>query len=291
MNSSKITIIVVNYQCADLTATSINSLFNNSSLNPQIIVVDNSPISEVATLTNLLPNAVIIRQNENLGYASGVNYALQNVDLSLSEYILLLNPDTYCTSDFLAIMKNFLEENTQVVAVSPKILKADESVWYAGGTISILKGGPKHYYSTQNLREKYVEFLTACCMLIRKDLFIKIGGLPEKYFLYFEDAELSVKLRKAGYLLAYLPEAILYHHVSATTQYASNNYVRLFARNRIIFMRDNFTNFQYYLFLALHLIVRTPIALFFFLLRGELSNIHAYLKGLMQGLSYKSKLL
>ena len=75
---------------------------------------------------------------------------------------------------------------------------------------------------------------------MKKEVILKIGLLPEEYFLYFEDADYSIQIVKSGYRIMYCPKSIIYHKESASTKKGSDNFQYYFTRNRFYFIKKNF---------------------------------------------------
>lgn len=284
-----IAVIIVNHNSLELARFCIESVSeHHQELSLSFIVLDNGPDDQSAALNSVASNVRCKRLLRNLGFAQAVN---EGIDLARKQgfkLALILNPDTFCRAPFISQLVAAFDSAPELAAVSPVILTPNDNVWYQGGCISIIKGGPIHLAGKIGEYSKDLslqDFVSCCSLLVSIEAFCSVGGLPEFYFLYFEDAEFCIKLRKAGYQLGCVPNARIYHHVSATTDKTSALFTELFARNRIWFMRRNFGLPQYVLFTLVNSLIRLPVALVFFLtVRCSLTNMCAFLRGYFKGL-------
>ena len=277
-------VLIVNHNCAEMTIECVSSLRNHVPLELAFTIADNGPRDESKALRSELQDVDVFRLKENQGFAAGVNELLAQVKPNEQQKILILNPDTYCTTDFVSPLIDFFDSQKNVGAVCPTIVTPSNDIWYGGGTFSLVKGGPRHWKNKACEGPQEVTFVTGCALLTTFGKYKIAGGLPVHYFLYFEDAHLSLAMRKHDLALYWIPQARLYHHVSATTDPKSPMYVYLFARNRMWLMRELVPSAFYYLFLILHLFVRLPAALIYFgLIKQNGTTVQAFIQGLEDG--------
>lgn len=199
-------------------------------------------------------NLTILRSSTNSGFTGGHNLIYEKVQDRPFDYLLLLNNDSVLEKECLK--KMVLEmENEGVGAVVPKIYftkgmefhknKYKESelgnvFWYAGGFIDWSNIQSKHRGVDEVDHGQYnkieeIDFATGACLLIRKKVIKEIGLFDERYFLYFEDADLSQKILKAGYSLVYQPKAILWHNNAGSSGSGSELHDYYLTRNRMLF--------------------------------------------------------
>jgi hypothetical protein len=156
--------------------------------------------------------STFIKNTQNLGFSAGVNVGIRYALERGADYILLLNYDVAVKKDFLSILVEEMEKNEKVGLASPVILGgADSQIWFSGGKIDWLK--MKTFHEKENLSQNNFnsDYITGCAMLIRSAVFKKTGLLDEDYFLYWEDADFSVKAKKAGYQLLVSPASRVFH--------------------------------------------------------------------------------
>lgn len=250
MIEKKVGIILVNYNGAKDTVECLNSLYTVNYLNKVIYVVDNnSNKKDLEYLENSIDYSCVklIKLKENLGFSGGNNIGIKNALTDGCEVIGLLNNDTTVEVDFLNQLIEKLFSDKKIGAVVPKIRDYynESIVTYGGGEINYLKGsvfieGVNRYEESINNTERFITFGHGCCLFLKKEVILKIGLLPEEYFLYFEDADYSIQIIKSGYKIMYCPTSIIYHKESASTKKGSDNFQYYFTRNRFYFIRKNF---------------------------------------------------
>ena len=218
-----ISIIIVNYYCAEMTWRAVRSVLDEQE-EIEIIVVDNSADkSQVRQLKQLLPAKVnLIINDYNEGFARACNQAYQ---LSRGELILLLNPDAYLSSGSLAVLKRALLSDYKTGAVSPKVYWDDDKIYFLPPSIF-----PSAWLLFCNELSQRYPFLAhlqslvfrvhalqlwkgnADCIkasalsgghvLLKRSAIERCGGLfDEQYFMYYEDSDLMLRLKRADYCL------------------------------------------------------------------------------------------
>lgn len=277
-------VLIVNHNCSNLTSACIQSVRAHCSQPTQYLIADNGSKDETKLLASLCPDITTLRVKENRGFAHAINLLLSHHTPAPGDYVLILNPDTYCTSDFITPLLQVLQSESNIHAVSPTIRTPANAVWYAGGTFSYIKGGSRHRHTVKTTMPQAVDFLTGCVLLTTYQTYKEAGGFPEYYFLYFEDVHFSRVLTGQSKKMYWVPSSTIYHHVSATTDPKSTLYIYLFARNRMWLMRDCSNNYQYSVFLLFHLLVRFPLFFIYFgLLKGNSKHIGAFIQGIRDG--------
>lgn len=250
MIEKKVGIILVNYNGAKDTVECLKSLKNIHYSNKYIYIVDNNSNEEdVEYLENSInySGVKIIKLKENLGFSGGNNLGIREAMADGCEVIGLLNNDTIVESDFLnrLVSKLFLDRKTGAVVPQIRDYYQRDKVSYGGGEINYLKGsvfieGINRYDDSINNTERFITFGHGCCLFMKVEVVSKVGLLPEEYFLYFEDADYSIRITKIGYKILYCPESIIYHKESASTKKGSDNFQYYFTRNRFYFIKKNF---------------------------------------------------
>lgn len=192
-------------------------------------------------------NYLLCAHTENTGFAKGFNIASKYAKEQNYSHILILNNDTTVTENSLESMLTTIEQSGANLVV-PQIRYFDnpDVIWNCGGEVTRW-GKTKYYYTGEigdNCRlpeQLKIEFATGCCMLVRTDYFVSIGGFTEKFFFGEEDVELSFRLKRLNAKLLCDTRAIIYHKVGSSIK----GDFELLARkafihylNRIINMRD-----------------------------------------------------
>ncbi|BCZ47099.1 glycosyl transferase [Clostridium gelidum] len=239
-------IIVINYNGYKDTIECVESLKKINYKNYKIIIVDNaSTNNSIMYIKQSLKDCFIIELKENLGFASGNNAGIEYAIKNGGEYVLLLNNDTIVESNFLENMIESFSDNRDIGIVGSKIMYYFNKniIWYGGGNFNWFKFIPTHYGMReldkgQCDEQLEMDFMTGCCMLIKKEVFEKVGLLSEEYFMYFEDADFCIKVKEAGYKIWYNPKAVIYHKVGSSGGGEESDFlIKWSTRNRILFMK------------------------------------------------------
>lgn len=288
-------IIVLNYNGVNDTIECINSLKNIKYNNYKVIILDNnSSDGSEKILKRIFYNYQIIQNGKNLGFAAGNNIGIQKALEMNAEYILLLNNDTTVEKDLLKKMIESFSRFKNSGIVGAKIFSYQKQQWvcHAGGKVDFFKFITRDYTlknrSVKELKiEKEVNFISGCCMLIHRDVFNKIGLLPEEYFMYYEDTDFCTKALEKGFKLIYNPEAVIYHKESASTGgFESPFAIKWNIRNRIIFMkkyRYKVNKLSFFLSIIYFIITRF-IRCSIYLYKKDRVRIMATWEGIKEGL-------
>lgn len=272
----QVSIIILNWNGYKDTVECISSLEEIVYENCQIVLVDNgSDINEAEILEKDFSIIKTIRSDKNLGFSGGNNVGIKYaLDLN-ADYILLLNNDTIVKTNFLKpLLKKFLDEK-EVGIVAPMINYYDEPqrIWTVGGSISRIRGSgfadSNKWESQVSNEDREVGFVSGCCMLIRREVFEKIGLLDENYFLYLEDTDFCYRIKEAGYKIFMTPKSKIFHKVNSSTK--NNSLLPLYytTRNRLYFAKKNF-KVAFYLTLVYMLIVMTIKSIYWIIVgRGK----------------------
>lgn len=174
------------------------------------------------------PGVAILRHDSNRRFAGGNNPAIEKALAAGADAVMLLNNDTEADPAMLERLLLALDQHPEGGAASPLIYFAPPSdrIWYAGATLVPALGLAAHRGLRKKDEGQYrsVEstgYLTGCCFVARADVWRRVGLLDERYFIYAEDADWSLRARAAGYRLLFVPTARLWHKVSASSGPAS----------------------------------------------------------------------
>ncbi|MFL0251739.1 glycosyltransferase family 2 protein [Clostridium neuense] len=256
MSEPKVFIVILNYNTINDTLECITSLKNIDYINYEIVVVDNS---ETVDCYNLLKDKFneykIIRTDENLGYANGNNIGIKYALDNGADYICVLNNDVVVEENFLSKTVEVLNNNKDVGIAGPCICeyKDRSKVQCAGASISLYTGltrrvGKGMSYDNKDKENMVVDFLGGACFVCKRQVFEKIGLIPENYFLFFEETEFCIRAQKAGYKLLCVYGSKVYHKGSATiSKFGGLSYYFL-NRNRVVFIKRNSNAFQKVIF-------------------------------------------
>jgi hypothetical protein len=261
MMEKKIFIIILNYKREKDTLECLESLrelrIKNYEL--RIVIVDNSStsdgLSQVRKMVNGKWKMEIILNEVNLGFAAGNNTGIKCALSHGAKYIMVLNNDTLVDENLLTELVACLEENPEAGVVSPKIYFAKgyefhkdrykdkdlgKVIWYAGGVIDWKNVYGKNFGVDdvdrgQFDKRKQVDYATGSCSLFSAKALTNVGLYDERYFMYFEDADLSMRLKKNGFKILYEPKAFLWHKVAQSSGIGSDLNDYFITRNRMLF--------------------------------------------------------
>ncbi|MFH1309177.1 MAG: glycosyltransferase family 2 protein [Candidatus Omnitrophota bacterium] len=209
----------------DILKKAIES-FLRSDLKSYLYVVDNSPTDELRSVC-VYEDVEYIFNGNNLGFGAGHNIAIRKMS-ERTKYSLVLNPDVYFDKGVLEELFSFMEKNEKIGSVMPKVLYPDGLLQYLCRLLPtpvdllLRKFNNKALNRWVNLITKYelrfadytktmdVPYLSGCFMFIRSDIFKKVGMFDERFFIYFEDVDLSRRIHML-YRTVYYPKAVIYH--------------------------------------------------------------------------------
>ncbi len=298
-------IILLNWNNYELTEDCIKSLRKITYPNHRIIVVDNGSQHDVPRLKKLKklygkPRDVILIKNEkNLGFAEGNNVGIRHALKNNAEYVLLLNNDTVVDPRFLDILVDEAEKDPATGAVSPLIYYYDEQkneqkkVWYAGASFNFWHGDSRHQHLNEIDHGQFrtvsnTTYGSGAALLVKQKVLREVGILDAYLFIYYEEADLCVRASRKGYAIKFVPQAKVWHKVSASTKKASPFMIRQNIRNRFIFMRKNSSWYHWPSFLIFYF-VEVGMLIMYKLLRGDTAAAKAAVAGLLAGLKYRKK--
>lgn len=210
-------------------------------LNAECLVVDNGSKdgTEDAIKNYKLPNMKykFIQSGANLGFAGGNNVGIKDALKRGIDYIILMNNDLILPKDIVKKLVSYMENSSEVGVASPKMYFAKgyefhkdrykesdkgKVIWYAGGVIDrnnvySLHRGVDEIDHGQYDETIETDFANGAVVIVRREVFEKVGLLDDSFFLYWEDADFSERVRRAGFKVMYFPKTKMWHKVSAST--------------------------------------------------------------------------
>lgn len=260
----KIGVILVNYNGKEYNKKCIESILK-STIREQllIVVVDNAStddsLEELRECWGESGQVRIIALERNYGFSKANNEGMRWLVKQGIESFLLLNNDTVIEPDTIELMVNSQKKTGAIIV--PKVYYADrpEIIWCAGGEFSPVIRKPRQtgLNRPDNARlrvGRYCGFANGCCMLLTKEIVKKVGFLDERFFMYHEDTEYSLRAGEKGIPIWYCADAVVYHKVngsikgsdrSANVYYVTRNWL-LCSR---LHMQGRFLLFLCYFFL------------------------------------------
>ncbi len=254
-NTSKTTIAILNYNTKFLLEDFLPSVSYSSENDFDVLLADNASSDEsVSYVSEWFPETKIIQFSKNWGFAEGYNRTIKQID---SEYVVLLNSDVYVEENWLDPVIEFLDANPKYAGAMPKIKAFENKTKFeyagaSGGYLDYLaypfcRG--RIFDNTETDEGQYDEnadifWASGAALVMRTDLFKKIGGFDKDYFAHQEEIDMCWRLHKAGYKFACIPESVVYHLGGGTLDYMHSRKVYLNFRNNLftLFKNDHFLN-------------------------------------------------
>lgn len=243
-NSSFIAVVVLNYGSAPLIAENIAALTTtDDAAGFRVVVVDNySSEAERHRIRSLCTErgwtAVLL--DTNAGFSGGENAGLVAARKLGAESFLLLNPDAAISPATVAALAAHVQDHPMEL-VGPRITRPDGSTWAAGSAVDLRTGRIRGRHGLRDLTDHEVPWLTGACLAFSDQLLQQTGGLPEGYFLYWEDVDFSQQVRKAGGTLAIREDLTVMHDAGGTQRTGDDDrqfsdlYFFYNCRNRLVF--------------------------------------------------------
>ncbi len=254
-----VSIIIVNYNRLDLTIECIRSIIQKTvDLSYEIVVVDNaSDTGDANEIKAIFPEVKLVCSSINAGFAGGNNLGVAS---AVGKYILLLNNDALLKNNAIKIVHSFLTKNNRVGVAAAQLKYPNGSIqhscqrfpsfWYTllellrvqkilghrlGGKLLF---GP--FFDHQSIA--YPDWVWGTFFMFPREILRKFpnGRLHETFFMYWEDVQWSMEIRKLGYKVAYIPEAEVIHLMNASGG-AKNE---LIEKNEVLFMRRYYSPFH-----------------------------------------------
>jgi hypothetical protein len=218
----KVSVVVPNWNGEKDLPSCLDSL-RLQSQSAQIIVVDNnSSDNSVNLVQKKYPQVELIKLKKNKGFTGGVNAGIRRSIETGSKYVALLNSDAVAHRQWLKKLIYFLEQNPQAGIVSPKILDYEGKRLDSAGDIYTIWGlpyprGRGEIDNGQYDNERWIFGASGAASCYRTKMLKEIGLFDEDFFAYYEDVDISFRAQLAGWKVAYVPDAIVYHQIGAAS--------------------------------------------------------------------------
>lgn len=228
-----LTVIVLSWNGRELTRDTLASLA--ACRIPQgwrlhALVVDNASSDGSPDMVRReFPEVELLALTENRRFAGGNNAGLERALAAGADAVMLLNNDVVADPGMVEKLLAAMAERPDAGGFTPLIYHAPpgDLIWYAGGRCAPWLAHSAHIGIREHDHGQYrglteTGYLTGCCLLAPAEVWRKVGPLDERYFIYAEDADWSLRARAQGYPLLFVPTARLWHRVSASSGGAVN---------------------------------------------------------------------
>lgn len=260
-----VSVIIVNWNAGKYLQETIESLVDKCvGISYELIVIDNisdksdESYTYIEQLLLKWNNFTFIKSEENLGFAKANNIGMS---ISKGRNLLILNPDVILHNNLLKILSDYLDKNSDVGMVGPKVLSYDGSFQqpclrgkpYPKDTlfhiIGLAKAFPKNEYfngyamwnvDRNSINECWA--LSGCCMMLKKSLYEEIGGMDEQFFMYQEETDWGIRTKNVGKKVIYNPNAVVTHYQGVSTKKIQAKSVWIFTQSMMKFFKKHFWN-------------------------------------------------
>jgi GT2 family glycosyltransferase len=293
----KLAIIIINWNSLELTSDTLKALQHCSFRDFDVILVDNgSTDGSRETLQQNFQKIIPLFSPENIGFTGGNNLGMHYALEKGYPYIMLLNNDVDVTPDFLEPLIARMDADPQMGAIQPLIMFHHNRnlVWNAGGKYMNWIGVSKTLTSLPETNAlSQIDWITGCAFMIKAEVLKKVGLLEEKYFIYHEDVDLSLRIRKAGYSLYLEPHSVIYHIAGMSQKtktkgkegFVSPKVHYLNARNRIWTIRKYTKLVEWPTVFIYQFLYMLTISMYF-ILRGRHEKRKSWWLGIRHGLIF-----
>ena len=256
MNPPEIAAILVNYNAGGELARALRSIADEMvGRSWEAFVVDNaSSDGSGASVADFAPMVQLVQNTANVGFSRGVN---QGLAASTAPLVLIMNPDCRLVAGAVAILRSVLDARPDCAIVGPRILNPDGSVQGSargdpdmltglfgrtallGRLVPFLPVAKRNVVAEEAIRSGeqsvMVDWLSGACMLARRTALEQVGGFDERFFLYWEDADLCRRLRLHGHHVRYVPSATAIHRVGQSSRTPRTFAIRAFHRSAYLY--------------------------------------------------------
>ena len=249
MAEAALDVVVVSYRCESLLRDCLQSLLANPPAGAMSVhVVDNASGDGTPDLVRAqAPEPRLIVNESNRGFAAAVNQAAR---MAGGRHLLLLNPDARPLPGCISRLAAELDAHAEIALAGPQLLDPDgalqPSAWPAPGLLSLAYDALLLHNLMPRSRLRLVsapghdpvdvECLSGACLLVRRSAFEALGGLDERFFIYYEDTDLAVRARAAGHRARLVPAAQAVHLVGGSSFQDRREFLARFHESRRRFL-------------------------------------------------------
>jgi GT2 family glycosyltransferase len=287
----KVSVITVNYNETASTCALLDSIQRQAFRELEVIVVDNASREDPGdVLQARYPAVKYLRSEQNLGFAGGNNLALPHAS---GEFLFFVNNDAELEPGCIETLLLFFENQPRAGIVSPLIcyFSTDKLepkiIQYAGMTpISPFTGrnqvlGEREVDSGQFATPSITAYAHGAAMMLPRKVLETVGPMWEGFFLYYEELDWGARIQRAGLEAWVEPRAKVWHKESLTIQKMGTDKLFYLTRNRILFMRRNFSGWYLGVFWVFFALFSVPKQVFLCLIRGEFNQLKTFLRGII----------
>jgi N-acetylglucosaminyl-diphospho-decaprenol L-rhamnosyltransferase len=246
-----LSVVIVNWNTRELLHNCLKAIGPIDNKHSFIIVDNGSTDGSQAMVRSQFPNVTLIANRDNLGFAAANN---QGISATNSRYVLLLNSDTVASPQVLQDLAAFMEEHPDAGACSPRLVGTDgtpQHYAYGGdptipyllrrALARLILRRPLHDWDTNDIQT--VDWVSGACMMVRREAIQQVGLLDEDFFMYFEDNDWCLRMRKHGWRIYFNPQ-IEITHIGGQSSIRSTGAQRYYRQSLIHFHRKHYSRLE-----------------------------------------------
>jgi GT2 family glycosyltransferase len=224
VSAPRVSIVIPVYNKAELTHQCLELLRKHTTETAyEVIVVDNASTDGTEALLcdqEAAGHVRYVRNEENRGFGRACN---QGAALARGEFLLLLNNDTIPLPGWLEALVETMDADPTIGVVGSRLLYPNETIQHAG-MVFTPAGRLEHVHrgaardAAEVLEARDFPCVTGACLMLRRDLFARLGGFDDRFFFYLEDVDLCLRVWEAGLRVHYCPASVVYHYENASVQ-------------------------------------------------------------------------
>ncbi|MDF1514227.1 MAG: glycosyltransferase family 2 protein [Anaerolineae bacterium] len=263
-DTPKLSVIIVSWNVETLLKQALTSVYRSWGDEPglEVIVVDNASVDQsVAMVRREFPYTILIANARNTGYPAGCN---KGIGQASGEYLLILNPDTEAINRSLHTVIEYMDTHPDVGIAGPLLKYPDgthqssrrrfpnlpilflESTWFQ--CLAPRKLLNKFFMNDQpDNSVQEVDWITGAAMFARREVIEEVGPFDEGYFMYSEEVDWCQRIRKKGWRVIFIPEAIIVHHEGKSSEQVAEKRHIYFQTSKIRYTRMYHGNFAAWL--------------------------------------------
>lgn len=240
--SLKVAVVVLCYNGVELTEGCLESIQKQDYSDLEVILVDNgSKDGTIPIISEKFPRALWIQNGENLGYALGNNKGIEYAFNRGVEAIFLVNNDTRLKPSCISTLMKTMQNDQGIGILGPMVYTWDENktISSAGGRVNWRMAHAENIgmgeIDTGQYPSGEVDFLNGCGILVSRKVIEKVGGLDPKFFMYWEETDWCLRVKKAGYKIYFEAKGEMEHKASIVSRELGPTTLYYLTRNRFLF--------------------------------------------------------
>ena len=244
VNHPRVAVIVVDWNRPIETTACLRSLRESQYQDLIVVLVDNgSDQSSESEYRDILPRLVYRRLERNRGFAAGCNAGIAVARELGADYALLLNNDAEVALGAAGHLVNCADENPSFCALTAAVYSLEDrrSLWHAGARTLVVWPFARRIGNEELKGQEpvSVDFATGCALLLRMAALDVVGEMDERFFMFSEDNDLCLRMRRAGFRVGAVPSAVVWHRVASSVGEHSPARTWLRSRSRLLYFRKH----------------------------------------------------